>query len=194
MGQNKAKKALKRKAKLKKRLQVLNRPAKPRACGPCFACCVHFPVDGLPGYEGVKPAGEPCKHLTEDESARCGSYTDRPPVCGAYKCMWLWDGEAKNRLFYKEDRPDQSGIVFDLTENNHPAAIAIGRPIMVARSVREGSLDTVEGVKLLNKFLDRGMVIALVRGHMSYEFLAHNKRDANIVAAVYADLPKFKVV
>jgi hypothetical protein len=108
--------------------------------------------------------------------------------------MWLWDGEAKNRLFYKEDRPDQSGVIFDLTENDHPAAIAIGRPIMVARPVREGALDTPLGIQLLNKFLDRGMVVALVRGPMSYEFLAHNKRDAEIVATVYEDLPKFKVV
>jgi len=194
MGKDKAKKALKRKAKLKKRLQVLNQPAKPRMCGPCMACCVHFAVDGLPGYEGEKPAGEPCKHLTEDEAARCGSYTDRPVVCGAYKCLWLWDGEANNRLFHKVDRPDQSGIIFDFTEPNHPASLALKRPVMIARAVREGALDTAEANKLFDRFLDRGTVIALVRGNMRYEFLASNKRDASIVQAVYAELPKFKVL
>lgn len=194
MGKDKAKKALKRKAVLKKRLQVLNQPKKPRACGPCLECCVHFAVDGLPGYKGEKPAGEPCKHLTEDETARCGSYEDRPTVCGAYKCLWLWDGEAKNRLFHKADRPDQSGIIFDFTEPNHPASIALKRPVMIARAVREGALDTVEAHKLFDRFLTRGTVIALVRGDREYDFLSYNNKDAIIVQEVYDKLPKFKVV
>lgn len=195
MGKDKAKKAQKRKAKLKKRLQVANRPAKPRACGPCFGCCVHFPVEGLPDYEGVKPAGEPCKHLTDNEEARCGSYTNRPPVCGAYKCLWLWDGGTKKqRTFYKEDRPDLSGVIFDLTDSDHPATVALRRPVMVARAIREGGLDTEKGQALIDKFLALGMVVALVRGHMEYEFRAANRHDAAVVAAVYSDLPKFKVL
>jgi hypothetical protein len=106
----------------------------------------------------------------------------------------LWDGEAKNRLFYKVDRPDQSGIIFDFTEPDHPASVALRRPVMIARAVREGALDTVEANKLFDRFLARGTVIALVRGNMRYEFLASNRQDAATVQEVYDNLPKFKVL
>jgi hypothetical protein len=65
---------------------------------------------------------------------------------------------------------------------------------MVARAIREGGLDTDKGRALIDKFIARGMVVALVRGHMEYEFIAANRSDAAVVAAVYSDLPKFKVL
>jgi len=200
MGQNRAKKVQKRKAKKKKHLQVLNRPSRPRACGDCMECCQHFPVIGLPGYEdlenGIKPAGTACMHLTENPEARCGIYTDpkKPPVCDDYKCLWLWDGEAKKRTFFADDRPDISGVIFGLTGPDHPASKALKKPIMVVRPTRDGALDGDHARTMYNRFLDAGRVLVLIRGPKDYEFLAANPVEAQVVAAVYKELPHFKVL
>lgn len=194
MSDKRAKKVQKRKAKLKKRLTVLNSPIKPRACGSCFECCVHFVVDDLPGYDGVKPAGTPCKWLTDNEQARCGTYTDRPPVCGDYRCLWLHDGDQRGRLFFAEDRPDKLGIIFDLTEANHPATKALKRPVMIARPARAGAFDSDAAKALFRRFMERGHVLVLLRTPTEYEFISADIRDAQKVAEVYDKLPTFEVV
>ena len=73
-----------------------------RGCGACNACCSYFPIKVL-----SKPELTPCPRLATSPCEGCGDYENRPPVCSAYKCMWLYgNGE-------DEDRPDISGVIVD---------------------------------------------------------------------------------
>jgi hypothetical protein len=186
----------KRKEKKKRsELKVLSRPRKPRACGPCYACCKIYPVEGLPGYEGSKPEGETCKWVTEDEEVRCSVYKDRPPVCSVYSCVWLRDGQEKQRLFFADERPDISGLVFDLTTPEHLATKALGgRPVLIAREFREGAYDTVAARKIFDRFLALDKVIVTITGKGEYNYMARNPADAQAVALAYRKHKLFKVI
>ncbi len=187
-----------RKRQVKKRraeLKVLNRTRKPRACGPCYACCKIYPVKGLPDYEGAKPEGETCKWVTDNEDGRCSCYVDRPPVCSVYSCVWLHDGKEKQRLFYADERPDISGLVFDLTAPEHLATKALGgRPVLIAREFREGAYNTAEARKIFDRFLGLGKVIVTITGKGEYNYMARNPADAQAVAVAYKKHRLFNVV
>lgn len=73
-----------------------------RRCGSCTACCTLVSVE-LP--EGAKPAGTPCQHLAANGRG-CGIYADRPRVCQAWSCRWLFDADTKDLK-----RPDHGGYV-----------------------------------------------------------------------------------
>lgn len=75
-----------------------------RTCGACMACCTAYPILGIPGYEGAKPAGVRCQHLT---ATGCGIYEFRPDVCRQYECLWKM-GEGRNM-----ERPDRSGFIMN---------------------------------------------------------------------------------
>lgn len=188
------KKAKRRRARLEKRAKPKNRPSKPRTCGPCFACCKIFHVDDLPEYEGRKPAGETCKWVTDNESARCGTYTNRPEVCGFYECLWIKDGSLPTRTMRSEDRPDIIGALFDLTGPEHLASKALGRPVVVARAFREGAYEEEAFNAAVTRFMERGHVVVLTRGFGDYEFRALNWMDAQRVAEAYRKTKQFKVI
>lgn len=188
-------KAAKRRAKLKKRIQRENRPRKKRECGPCFACCTVFPVDGLPEYDCQKPAGETCKWVTDNEEARCGTYSNRPRVCGAYECLWIKDGRQSKRKLHAEFRPDELGIIFDLTDKKHVATKALGKPVVIAREVREGAYGEVPVLEAFDSLMEKGDVIVKVLPNQGgFEYVAAKKEDADKVAKVYSQLKHFKVI
>lgn len=193
---NRAKKVAKRnKRKLRaKKLKVLRSP-NPRNCGSCMACCVVFPVHDLPGYDGVKEAGTPCHHLTTNEEARCGIHGDpsRPPVCGNYKCLWLYDSESPKRVFWAQDRPDLSGVIFDLADKSHPAVKSLKKPVVVARPADGATFETEAAQEAIERALARGFVVAKVLGKMNYEFVSPTPEDASKIAKLYDELPDFKL-
>lgn len=53
-----------------------------KSCGACTWCCVVLDVPEL-----AKPAHTPCPHLIPGRG--CGTYGDRPDICGSFKCGWL---------------------------------------------------------------------------------------------------------
>lgn len=195
MGQKRADKVKKRKAKQKKRfLKTITRTAKTRECGPCYGCCKVYSIEGLPEYEALKPSGEVCKHVTDNENARCGIYASRPNTCRVYKCLWMRDGDSPKRLFYADERPDKVGIVFDLTDIDHPASKAVKRPIMVARPLREGVFEEEGAKRLIRRMMGMQQVVVLLHGPKDYEFMAADVRDAQKVAEAYSKLPDFKIL
>ena len=195
MSQKRAKKVAKRAAKKKKKAKQGLRTPRIRSCGSCFACCVKFSVDGLPGYGGeTKPEGEPCKHLTDNEEARCGIHHRRPHVCRKYKCVWLRDGDHNPRQMFAFERPDKIGAIFDLLEESHPVYKALGKPVLVVRPIREDARKELGLRNTINRFLDRGIVVVFVKEGGGYEFLASNPQDATIVSDVYRQMQAFEVV
>jgi len=154
-----------------------------------------FPVDSLPGYEEQKPAGETCKWVTDNEEARCGTYSRRPSVCDAYECLWIHDGRQPKRKLLAEYRPDELGIIFDLTDKRHVATRALGRPVVVAREVRPGAYGEVPVLVAFEALMEKGDVIVKVLPDQGgYEYLASSKEDADKVAAAYSRMDHFKVV
>lgn len=72
-----------------------------RACGHCNFCCIVVPVE----KPLDKPGGVRCVHL---KHKGCSIYAQRPEVCAAWKCAWLYQPEAKILR-----RPDLSGYAVD---------------------------------------------------------------------------------
>lgn len=72
-----------------------------RKCGHCNFCCIVVPVERPLN----KPAAVRCKHL---KHKGCSIYQQRPDVCAAWKCAWLYQSEAKILI-----RPDLSGYAID---------------------------------------------------------------------------------
>lgn len=72
-----------------------------RACGHCNFCCIVVPVEKPLN----KPAGVRCVHLRHKG---CSIYKQRPDVCAAWSCAWLYQPEAKILR-----RPDNSGYAVD---------------------------------------------------------------------------------
>ena len=73
-----------------------------RVCGACSLCCTLLRVDEL-----GKPGGTHCIHQSSNGSG-CGIHATRPPICRAYRCLWLQGS------LDEEDRPDRLGAVLDL--------------------------------------------------------------------------------
>ena len=72
-----------------------------RACGHCNFCCIVVPVETPLN----KPGGVRCVHL---KHKGCSIYKQRPDVCAAWSCAWLYQPEAKILK-----RPDISGYAVD---------------------------------------------------------------------------------
>lgn len=72
-----------------------------RACGHCTFCCIVVPVEKPLN----KPGGVRCVHL---KHKGCSIYKQRPDVCAAWKCAWLYQPEAKILR-----RPDNAGYAVD---------------------------------------------------------------------------------
>ncbi len=77
------------------------RRAASRSCGTCSLCCTILRVDEL-----AKPAGRDCVHQRGPEG--CGIHATRPPICRAYRCLWLQGG------LEDDERPDRTGGIVDL--------------------------------------------------------------------------------
>ncbi len=97
------------------------RRAAGRACGECSLCCTILRVDEL-----AKPAGRDCAH---QRGARgCAIHATRPPICRAYRCLWLQGG------LEDDERPDRTGGVVDLETTGVGLRLAI-------REARPGAFD-----------------------------------------------------
>ncbi|MCP5059893.1 MAG: YkgJ family cysteine cluster protein [bacterium] len=84
-----------------------------RACGSCSLCCTVLRVDEL-----HKLGGTPCPQLSTSGGG-CGIHPTRPPICRAYRCLWLQGG------LEEDDRPDRLAAVTDLLSEGGTTRLAI---------------------------------------------------------------------
>lgn len=87
-----------------------------RKCGHCNFCCIVVPVE----QPLNKPGGVRCSYL---KHKGCSIYAQRPDVCAAWKCAWLYQPEAKIL-----QRPDLSGYAVDCALHE---ILVNGEPIQV---------------------------------------------------------------
>ena len=92
------------------------RRAAARSCGTCSLCCTILRVDEL-----AKPAGSDCVHQRGPNG--CAIHATRPPICRAYRCLWLQGG------LEDAERPDATGGVVDL----EPTGVGLRLAIREAR-------------------------------------------------------------
>ena len=75
-----------------------------RGCGACTLCCTLLRVDEL-----KKLGGSACRELRAAPlPPGCGIHATRPPICRAYRCLWLAGGLDEG------DRPDRLGAILDV--------------------------------------------------------------------------------
>jgi len=97
------------------------RRAASRSCGTCSLCCTILRVDEL-----AKPAGRDCVHQRGVQG--CAIHATRPPICRAYRCLWLQGG------LEDDERPDRTGGIVDLETTGVGLRLAI-------RETRAGIFD-----------------------------------------------------
>lgn len=132
-------------AALKRANEKMKAAIQKRLCGPCDACCTLLEVSELD-----KPEGKPCE-LLSDAGGGCSAYADRPKGCRNWECSW------RMGLGREEDRPDKSGIVFDVTRKHARF------PALVAREVEPGqSFQSESGFELLGRMVQDGHMIILL--------------------------------
>lgn len=88
---------------------MLNKePVQNRSCGSCNACCTVLQITELD-----KPLNTPCKHLCQSDAGSCGIYTERPPSCSNFQCLYLqgWIGGEIHR-------PDKCGIMWTVSKGD----------------------------------------------------------------------------
>ena len=105
------------------------RRAAQRSCGSCSACCSVLRVDEL-----AKPAGRDCVHQRGESG--CGIYDRRPPICRAYRCLWLQGG------LEDDERPDRTGGIVDLDARGMSVELGI-------REIRPGSFDASPALRAI---------------------------------------------
>ncbi len=116
---------------------------KQRPCNECTACCTVMAVEQI-----SKPIGEPCPHLCRHG---CEIYESRPAACQGFNCCWRYG------LGNDDERPDKSGIVFDITRHSSSIPQAL-----VAREVWPGAFEQSQA--FLDRLTSNGHLIILVRG------------------------------
>jgi len=80
-----------------------------RECGKCSLCCELLAVEDLD-----KPQNTRCAH---QKGVGCSIFgkPERPKVCSAFKCAWLWNESWPEKL-----RPDRCGVMFEpFNEDDH---------------------------------------------------------------------------
>lgn len=97
------------------------RRAAARRCETCSLCCTILRVDEL-----TKPAGRDCLHQRGPDG--CSIHATRPPICRAYRCLWLQGG------LEDDERPDRTGGIVDLETTGVGLRLAI-------REARPGAFD-----------------------------------------------------
>ena len=112
---------------------------KERSCNECQACCTVMAVEQI-----SKPLGERCPHQCD---SGCAIYDSRPEPCQEFNCCWRYG------LGNADERPDKSGIVFDVTRQGSS---------LVAREAWPGAFEQSQA--FLDRLTANGHLIILVRG------------------------------
>ena len=105
------------------------RRAATRTCGPCSLCCTLLRVDEL-----AKPAGRDCVHQRGTQG--CAIHATRPPICRAYRCLWLQGG------LEDDERPDATGGLVDLETTGVGLRLAI-------REAKPGTFDASPALRAI---------------------------------------------
>lgn len=187
MGQKRAAKVAKRKAK-KKKLAVLNKPRPVRSCGECSACCTVFKIKGIEGYDDHKPANTPCPNITATPDGSCSIYDTRPEGCVKYRCLWLRD----LGVLHKSERPDKVGVIFNAPPMDHPVVKGVKARVVVARWVSPDF--NLAAMQTVDRLVREGYVVIKVIGDKDYEIVAKDPGVARQVAKIYESLPAFSVL
>ena len=77
-------------------------------CGQCGLCCKLMGVTEL-----KKPQGEWCRHLHHGDfnMKSCTIYSERPPPCRSFECLWLSSQSRPSQRYQTAMRPDNSHVV-----------------------------------------------------------------------------------
>ena len=112
---------------------------KERACGECYACCVHLGIDAL-----HKHPGQACRHLAGQggATARCGIYDRRPLACATFLCEW------RIGAFPDDFRPDISGLLVTVYPDQNGDSTTVS--ITVVDATKAGTLVDGNLHRLLN--------------------------------------------
>jgi hypothetical protein len=141
--QNRERRKERKKLTVRQRIdKQLSVAMKERPCDECTACCTVMAVEEI-----SKPLGEPCQHLCNG----CSIYESRPQPCREFNCCWRYG------LGNDSERPDKSGIVFDVTRHNQNIPQAL-----IAREVWPGAFEQSQA--FLDRLASNGHLIILVRG------------------------------
>lgn len=115
---------------------------------------------------GVKEVTKPAyTHCTHECDKGCAIYATRPESCAGYSCLWLLeaDPEAKApvRFLREEERPDKSGVMFELSATGGESAFekASGFPFFIAKEVRPGAFDDYWARKILKRLTVKSLVV-----------------------------------
>ena len=130
---------------------------KDRACGPCTLCCKTHRIEEI-----GKPSDEWCPHVRR--GVGCGIYSTRPGSCRGFECLW----RAGVPLFGEADRPDKTGLVFDvpLGGRTHVSG-PTGRsyPMLTARERHPGAAAETRAQPLIRRLTSSGFAVVIgVRG------------------------------
>lgn len=140
-----------------------------RECGSCRACCFAVPILEP---ELTKPGGEWCKHVGPKGAPGCTIYSQRPPVCSGYKCLWLAD----ETLLPDEYQPNRIGFIVEFSEQRID-----GKLCLYLREFRPGALKTLAAIRMGKRLMDANFVVFVVPLAGEFYILNPGYDDAVIV-------------
>jgi hypothetical protein len=122
-----------------------------RACGDCTVCCTVMKVPGV-----SKEAYTACQHACKG----CAIYATRPKECASYSCLWLLD--EKGDLVREEERPDKSGLFFEMSSVHREKSAfekETGIAFLMVREAQPGAFDAYYGQKVLKRLSRKALII-----------------------------------
>lgn len=120
-----------------------------RVCGSCTLCCKVMGIKEL-----KKPRNHWCPHAKK--GVGCSIYTDRPPSCVEFECLWLQKEDIPD-----EFRPDKIHAFFTDLQGNEGIAVHLDPGYPLAH------LDEPL-VGLLKRIAARGLRVMVICGERVY--------------------------
>jgi hypothetical protein len=113
----------------------------------------------------------PYDHCGHECDKGCAIYAKRPEVCAGYECLWLIETNptmrkeapsASDFLLKEEDRPDKSGLLFEMSSVNRNGSgfeKATGIAFLLVREVRPDAFESFWGRKVLKRLSKHALII-----------------------------------
>lgn len=115
----------------------------------------------------------PYDHCGHECDKGCAIYEKRPVSCAGYECLWLIETNPSMRmeapgehkfLLKEDDRPDKSGLLFELSSINRNESDfekTAGIPFLTVREVRPGAFESHWGRKVLQRLSKHALIVRL---------------------------------
>ena len=122
-----------------------------RTCGACSACCYVLGVERI-----GKPGWQACSLHKKGKGCTVHGKEERPLECSTYECLWLAG------LGERRDRPDRSGLIFDVPDSILTNPLYQGIRTMICREAVPGAIESKRGQQLLSRLRENNTVVLLV--------------------------------